>query len=130
MQSLVRLAVSLILLTSVLASAYHNNAKLRRDGVLNLYPFPRVGRAGRHTWQVPLPPSEMYLEYEPLEKRQLYAFPRVGRGDPSLFRDALRSETQMPKRRGGVSENTGMWFGPRIGRSFKSEDDERKQRPQ
>ncbi|XP_060806368.1 CAPA peptides [Amyelois transitella] len=123
MQSIVRVAVCLILLTSVLASAYHNSAKLRRDGVLNLYPFPRVGRASRHTWQVPLPPSEMYLEYEPLEKRQLYAFPRVGRGDPSLFQDALRSDMQLPKRR-GVSDNNGMWFGPRVGRSFKSEDDD------
>lgn len=36
-----------------------SNIKLRRDGVLNLYPFPRVGRASRNTWQ--LPKNDLYL---------------------------------------------------------------------
>ncbi|XP_026751724.1 CAPA peptides-like [Galleria mellonella] len=117
MQSSVRLVAALVLLTSALASAYHNSAKLRRDGVLNLYPFPRVGRANRHTWQVPH--NEMYLDYEPIEKRQLYAFPRVGRSDLSLLREPVAEPLHVRR-----SDTNGMWFGPRVGRSFKSEDDD------
>lgn len=85
------------------------------------------------------------IEYEPEQKRQLYAFPRVGRselplGEPiaSPARRAVeqggmwfgprvgRSEPihqdfqPMPVRR---HDQPGMWFGPRLGRSFKSEDD-------
>ncbi|KAI8440914.1 hypothetical protein MSG28_009212 [Choristoneura fumiferana] len=50
MQSITRIAVSMFLV-----------AKLRRDGILNLYPFPRVGRASAQTWQVPL--NDFYLDY-------------------------------------------------------------------
>ncbi|KAL0879505.1 hypothetical protein ABMA27_003248 [Loxostege sticticalis] len=95
-----------------------SSAKLRRDGVLNLYPFPRVGRASRHTWQVPV--NDLYLDYEPAEKRQLYAFPRVGRSDMSLLREPY-AEVQVPAKR---TDNPGMWFGPRLGRSFKSDEDD------
>ncbi|KAF9804339.1 hypothetical protein SFRURICE_011954, partial [Spodoptera frugiperda] len=97
-----------------------SSAKLRRDGVLNLYPFPRVGRASRNTWQLPL--NDLYLEYEPstMEKRQLYAFPRVGRSDLSLSRVDSHEFQPTAVRR---TESPGMWFGPRLGRSFKSDDD-------
>ncbi|CAB3232154.1 unnamed protein product [Arctia plantaginis] len=120
MQSTMRIVISVFLFTSVIASTYHSNAKLRRDGVLNLYPFPRVGRASRNTWQLPL--NDLYLEYEPAEKRQLYAFPRVGRSDLGLVRgESPHDFAPMPVRR---TENPGMWFGPRLGRSFKSDDDD------
>ncbi|PZC81310.1 hypothetical protein B5X24_HaOG212922 [Helicoverpa armigera] len=120
MQPSMRIIVSMALLASTLASAYHSSAKLRRDGVLNLYPFPRVGRASRNTWQLPL--NDLYLEYEPsAEKRQLYAFPRVGRSDLSLSRPDSHEFQPMAVRR---TESPGMWFGPRLGRSFKSDDDE------
>ncbi|XP_075982182.1 cardio acceleratory peptide capability [Anticarsia gemmatalis] len=120
MQPTMRIFVSLFLFSSALASAYHSSVKLRRDGVLNLYPFPRVGRASRNTWQLPL--NDLYLEYEPSEKRQLYAFPRVGRSDLSLVRGEPAHEyAPMPVRR---TESPGMWFGPRLGRSFKSDDDD------
>ncbi|KAJ8720941.1 hypothetical protein PYW08_006406 [Mythimna loreyi] len=118
MQPAMRIIVSMALLASAIASTYHSNAKLRRDGVLNLYPFPRVGRASRNTWQLPL--NDMYLEYEPIEKRQLYAFPRVGR-DLSMSRADSHEFQPMPLRR---TESPGMWFGPRLGRAFKSDDDE------
>ncbi|KAG6440347.1 CAPA peptides [Manduca sexta] len=121
MQSAVRLVVCLFLLSSVLGGSYQSGPKLRRDGVLNLYPFPRVGRASHHTWQIPI--NDLYLEYDPVDKRQLYAFPRVGRSELSLLRpeqhlDALQP---VPARR---TEGPGMWFGPRLGRSFKSDEDE------
>ncbi|KAH9644430.1 hypothetical protein HF086_000681 [Spodoptera exigua] len=61
MQPTMRIVVSMVLLASALASAYHSSAKLRRDGVLNLYPFPRVGRASRNTWQLPL--NDLYLDF-------------------------------------------------------------------
>ncbi|KAI5639803.1 hypothetical protein NE865_07703 [Phthorimaea operculella] len=99
----------------------YNGAKLRRDGVLNLYPFPRVGRAGPRSWQVPV--SDFFIEeYEPMDKRQLYAFPRVGRAESSL-RDLLQSDQLQasPIRR---SDSPGMWFGPRLGRAVKSSEDE------
>ncbi|XP_028170904.1 CAPA peptides [Ostrinia furnacalis] len=118
MQPSFRIVVSLVLLYSAMATAYHSSAKLRRDGVLNLYPFPRVGRASRHTWQVPI--NDLYLDYEPVEKRQLYAFPRVGRDMPSL-RDPYAEHIQAPVKR---TDNPGMWFGPRLGRSFKSDEDD------
>ncbi|KAJ8728667.1 hypothetical protein PYW07_006363 [Mythimna separata] len=120
MQPTMRIIVSMALLASAIASAYHSSAKLRRDGVLNLYPFPRVGRASRNTWQLPL--NDLYLEYEPtVEKRQLYAFPRVGR-DLSMSRPDSHEFQPMPLRR---TESPGMWFGPRLGRGgFKSDDDE------
>ncbi|XP_022823728.1 cardio acceleratory peptide 2b isoform X2 [Spodoptera litura] len=121
MQPTMRIVVSMVLLASALASAYHSSAKLRRDGVLNLYPFPRVGRASRNTWQLPL--NDLYLEYEPstMEKRQLYAFPRVGRSDLSLSRVDSHEFQPTAVRR---TDSPGMWFGPRLGRSFKSDDDE------
>lgn len=58
-------------------------------------------------------------DYEPAEKRQLYAFPRVGRSDMSLLREPY-AEVQVPAKR---TDNPGMWFGPRLGRSFKSDED-------
>ncbi|XP_050355744.1 CAPA peptides [Nymphalis io] len=133
MQSLARLCLSVLLLASVVASSYHSSAKLRRDGVLNLYPFPRVGRASHRTWQVPI---KDLLDADQI-KRQLYAFPRVGRNDP------LRSDVQLAPlenilfgrrnpfvKRQVLSEpqaekdSTGMWFGPRLGRAYKREEDD------
>ncbi|KAL4713477.1 hypothetical protein ACJJTC_010462 [Scirpophaga incertulas] len=111
MKSPLKIITCTILLFSVIASAYHSSAKLRRDGVLNLYPFPRVGRASRHTWQVPI--DNMYIEYEPATKRQLYAFPRVGRSNPALLRDGTAQ---------AHAEDPGMWFGPRLGRSYKTDE--------
>ncbi|XP_026491861.1 CAPA peptides [Vanessa tameamea] len=133
MQSVARLCFSVILLASIVASSYHSSAKLRRDGVLNLYPFPRVGRASHRTWQVPI---NDLLDADQI-KRQLYAFPRVGRIDP------LRSEVQLSPlenmllgRRNpfvkrqifsepqAETDSTAMWFGPRLGRAYKREEDD------
>ncbi|XP_049878841.1 CAPA peptides [Pectinophora gossypiella] len=162
MQFAARIIVSIFVLTSALATAYHNSAKLRRDGVLNLYPFPRVGRANHRTWEVPV--NDFYLEdYEPVQKRQMYAFPRVGRSDPHDFQSVRHPDTAMwygPKLQRIVSEyepiekrqlyafprvgrdardslrpdqmqspirrtdSPGMWFGPRLGRSVKTDDDD------
>ncbi|XP_026318151.1 CAPA peptides-like [Hyposmocoma kahamanoa] len=122
MQSAARIAVSVFLLSSALVSASHNGAKLRRDGILNLYPFPRVGRS-HHTWQVPL--NDFILgEYEPEAKRQLYAFPRVGRSESSMIHpEPFRADQQQSVaiRR---TDSPGMWFGPRLGRAFKSDEDD------
>ncbi|XP_023941611.1 CAPA peptides [Bicyclus anynana] len=131
MQSSTRYVLSIILLSTVVGSSYHSSTKLRRDGVLNLYPFPRVGRANPRTWEI----SDMLLNQTPL-KRQLYAFPRVGRSggletmspqleellfgrrNPFVKRQSLEQMEQMESK-----DTPGMWFGPRLGRGFRSEDD-------
>ncbi|XP_034836416.1 CAPA peptides [Maniola hyperantus] len=128
MQCTTRYALSILLLSSVVSSSYHSSAKLRRDGVLNLYPFPRVGRAGSRTWQFDDP--------API-KRQLYAFPRVGRSEqshpdyqlsPQLEELLFGRQNPFVKRQSFKQmegkDTSGMWFGPRLGRSFKSEDDD------
>ncbi|GBP12543.1 hypothetical protein EVAR_10214_1 [Eumeta japonica] len=114
-----------------------SSVKLRRDGVLNLYPFPRVGRSSHRTWEVPI--NDLYIDYKPAQKRQLYAFPRVGRGDvlyqmPEKYlspdnRYQLRGLEELPlpdyrghgyaKRESESTDKTSMWFGPRLGRSQK-----------
>ncbi|KPI98188.1 Cardio acceleratory peptide 2b [Papilio xuthus] len=138
MQSTARIALSICVLVSAVTTASSSSAKLRRDGVLNLYPFPRVGRA-HHTWQVPI--NDQYLDSELASKRQLYAFPRVGRSDfgyldqSNLNRINLRLEELLlgqqllgqPRsndyvKRESESTSSGMWFGPRVGRSFNNDD--------
>ncbi|XP_068622912.1 CAPA peptides [Battus philenor] len=132
MQSFTRVAVSVCILISALATVSCSSVKLRRDGVLNLYPFPRVGRA-HNTWQVPI--NEGYQDSELAAKRQLYAFPRVGRSnfgyaEPNLSHADFRlaeillgqqRSHEYVKRESNIG-NTGMWFGPRVGRSFSYDD--------
>ncbi|CAG9571861.1 unnamed protein product [Danaus chrysippus] len=119
MQSIAVASLCLFFLTSVVANSYHTSAKLRRDGVLNLYPFPRVGRAS-HTWQLPIKeklPSQSVLDPEST-KRQLYAFPRVGR-DMSVedLYHYIKRQSLEPQ-----SKEVGMWFGPRLGRAYHADD--------
>ncbi|CAH2240366.1 jg17361 [Pararge aegeria aegeria] len=109
-----------------------SSAKLRRDGVLNLYPFPRVGRANSRTWQI----SDMLSNPAPV-KRQLYAFPRVGRSEmnhpdyqmtPQLEELLFGRRNPFVKRESleqmEAKDTPGMWFGPRLGRAFRSEEDD------
>ncbi|XP_045504746.1 CAPA peptides-like [Colias croceus] len=124
MQAAARITLSMFLLVTVV-SASHSGTKLRRDGVLNLYPFPRVGRSSHQTWQIPI---NDLLDQE-IDKRQLYAFPRVGRSYPMQMsprlEDLIFGRNRFVKRESeGASDSTGMWFGPRLGRGFRSEDDE------
>ncbi|CAG5054328.1 unnamed protein product [Parnassius apollo] len=135
MQPTARIALSMCVLISAIEIATSSSTKLRRDGVLNLYPFPRVGRA-HHTWQVPL--NDEYFESELASKRQLYAFPRVGRSDSEhrsepyqhLNRLNVRLQEMMfgqPRshenmKRESESTSGGMWFGPRIGRAYNYDD--------
>lgn len=76
----------------------------------------------------------------PPMKRQLYAFPRVGRSDkphaeyqlsPQLQELLFGSRSPFTKRQSietsadqfNSKDNMAMWFGPRLGRSFPIEDD-------
>ncbi|XP_038218939.1 CAPA peptides [Zerene cesonia] len=125
MQAAARITLSVFLLVTVVSAA-HSGTKLRRDGVLNLYPFPRVGRSSHQTWQIPIND----LLDQDLDKRQLYAFPRVGRSYPVQISPRLEdlifgARNRFVKRKSeGTSDSTGMWFGPRLGRGFRSEDDD------
>ncbi|XP_045453638.1 CAPA peptides-like, partial [Melitaea cinxia] len=119
---------SVVLLASVVAS--HSTKTLRRDGVLHLYPFPRIGRASERTWQVPV---NDYQDHEQV-KRQLYAFPRVGRNglsqsdvqiSPQLENMLYERRNNFDKRESKLTSNQqGMWFGPRLGRAYKKEIDD------
>ncbi|CAH2087910.1 unnamed protein product [Euphydryas editha] len=102
---------------------------LHHDGVLHLYPFPRIGRASERTWQVPVNDNRDQRHV----KRQLYAFPRVGRSEPSQFDFQLSPQLEnmlferhnaFVKRESELSEQPGMWFGPRLGRAYKKEIDD------
>ncbi|CAK1589058.1 unnamed protein product [Parnassius mnemosyne] len=135
MQRTAKIALSMCILISAIATATSSSTKLRRDGVLNLYPFPRVGRA-HHTWQVPI--NDEYFELA--SKRQLYAFPRVGRSDsnsehsPEPYQPLNRLNVRLEEmlfgqprsnlnmKRESESTSGGMWFGPRVGRSYKYDD--------
>ncbi|VVD00150.1 unnamed protein product, partial [Leptidea sinapis] len=123
MESAVRITISVLLLAIVNAHVSHSGTKLRRDGVLNLYPFPRVGRS-HQTWQIP---TDDLLDRD-IDKRQLYAFPRVGRSDlrgvhlPPRLEEMLLRSHGFVKRESESESDTGMWFGPRLGRGIRSED--------
>ncbi|CAH4034895.1 CAPA peptides-like [Pieris brassicae] len=125
MQSTPRIIISMFLIATVIAGSSHSGTKLRRDGVLNLYPFPRVGRSSHQTWQIPIHD----LLDQDLHKRQLYAFPRVGRSypiqiSPSKLEEILFGRSHgFAKRESESTDSTGMWFGPRLGRGFRSEDE-------
>ncbi|CAK1542576.1 unnamed protein product [Leptosia nina] len=122
MQSSAKFTISMFLIATAVATS-HSGTKLRRDGVLNLYPFPRVGRSSHQSWQIPM--NDLLDE----DKRQLYAFPRVGRSYPMQMSPARLEELLFGRNRGFVkresesTDSTGMWFGPRLGRAFRSEDD-------
>lgn len=66
---------------------------------------------------------------EGMDKRQLYAFPRVGRSYPVQMSQAKLADLLFGGSRGFVkrasesTDSTGMWFGPRLGRGFRGEDD-------
>ncbi|CAH2055752.1 unnamed protein product, partial [Iphiclides podalirius] len=130
MQSAGKIAFSMCVLISAVATASTGSAKLRRDGVLNLYPFPRVGRA-HDTWQVPINDDSLDVDFA--SKRQLYVFPRVGRseygGRPDLnglnlrLAEILLGQPRSHEYVKRESESNGMWFGPRVGRSFSYNDD-------
>ncbi|KAJ0172624.1 hypothetical protein K1T71_011763 [Dendrolimus kikuchii] len=123
MHSILKIVVSMFLLSSVVASTYQGSAKLRRDGILNLYPFPRVGRATHRTWQLPF--NDAYLDSDQIKRSSLVPFPRIGRRDLSMLRpEPLHTDQNPPTGVRRTGDSPGMWFGPRLGRSFQSEEDD------
>lgn len=77
----------------------------------------------------------MLPEYKPSQKRQLYAFPRVGRSEgvfrmpshvPMTLEQLLLEHSRTHENSKRATEiksekDPGMWFGPRLGRSFKQD---------
>ncbi|XP_041969791.1 CAPA peptides-like [Aricia agestis] len=117
MQFVAKISLSLFLLTSAVTSSYLNSVKFRRDGIAYVNPYPRIGRSSGQTWLVPIKGE---FTGEELSKRLMHAFPRIGRR--SMPRQAdLVDMLQETKRE---SSEEGMWFGPRLGRSFRGDDDD------
>uniref|UniRef100_A0A182SVY1 Pyrokinin n=1 Tax=Anopheles maculatus TaxID=74869 RepID=A0A182SVY1_9DIPT len=110
----------------------------KRGPTVGLFAFPRVGRSDPEVtldWEssamLPLETGEDYEDYPMKEmKRQgLVPFPRVGRsGKSELAMAAARywqaahnlqqqqQQQSIVKRAGGSGANSGMWFGPRLGK--------------
>lgn len=133
------------LLTAVIFSstaADVEQSKTRRGGggTAGLFAFPRVGRSdtslSRQTggYDNLFPTSyEEYDEYpkvSEMKRANLIAFPRVGRSDAQLRNWARMAALQQSlDKRTAPSANSGLWFGPRLGRIQKrstKDDDEHK----
>ncbi|XP_050072880.1 cardio acceleratory peptide 2b [Anopheles maculipalpis] len=135
--------VALVLLGATLqqcqaeASEFETNGRINKRGpTVGLFAFPRVGRSDPEMtldWEssamLPLETGEDYEDYPMKEmKRQgLVPFPRVGRsGKSELAMAAARywqaahnlqqQQQSIVKRAGGSGANSGMWFGPRLGK--------------
>ncbi|XP_021696183.1 cardio acceleratory peptide 2b isoform X3 [Aedes aegypti] len=102
----------------------------KRGPTVGLFAFPRVGRSDPDLleWSdaaavaaaLPLELADDYEDYPIREaKRQgLVPFPRVGRSGMNAAR-FYWPKTMMPqqqKRAGNSGANSGMWFGPRLGK--------------
>ncbi|XP_053678062.1 cardio acceleratory peptide 2b-like [Anopheles nili] len=123
---------------------FESGARVSKRGpTVGLFAFPRVGRSDPEMsldWEssamMPLDAADDYDDYQMKEvKRQgLVPFPRVGRSGKSdlavaaaRYWQAARSLQQQQqqqmltpqgvvKRAGGSGANSGMWFGPRLGK--------------
>ncbi|XP_062545149.1 cardio acceleratory peptide 2b [Armigeres subalbatus] len=101
------------------------DARHKRGPTGGLFAFPRVGRSDPDLFQwgdVQSLPLEDYEDYPIREsKRQgLVPFPRVGRAaqNPAFFYWpwAMTASGQLQKRASNSGANSGMWFGPRLGK--------------
>ncbi|XP_055906496.1 cardio acceleratory peptide 2b [Eupeodes corollae] len=132
------------LLTALLfssSSAEVEQSKTRRGGggTAGLFAFPRVGRSDPSLSEQTggydnlFPASyEEYDEYpkiSEMKRAKMVAFPRVGRSDSQLRNWARMAALQQSlDKRTAPSANSGLWFGPRLGRIQKRSimDDEHK----
>lgn len=68
----------------------------------------------------PILPDTDFPKMEWKRNQGLVPFPRVGRSDNQLRRwSKLAMQQDMDKRTGVASANSGLWFGPRLGRIQK-----------
>ncbi|XP_065082411.1 cardio acceleratory peptide 2b-like isoform X2 [Ochlerotatus camptorhynchus] len=100
----------------------------KRGPTVGLFAFPRVGRsdpdllewgdAAAAAASLPLELADDYEDYPIREsKRQgLVPFPRVGRAGANPARYYYWPKTVQQKRAGNSGANSGMWFGPRLGK--------------
>ncbi|XP_052861287.1 cardio acceleratory peptide 2b [Anopheles cruzii] len=139
-------SVALVLLAVHFCRAeveFDGSVRSKRGPTVGLFAFPRVGRSDPDVgfdWDASGPVDVSGDDYDdyPLKeiKRQgLVPFPRVGRAGkqdpPSGYWQVARSLQQqhhhhqqllqpppqpMLKRAGGSGANSGMWFGPRLGK--------------
>ncbi|XP_058821922.1 cardio acceleratory peptide 2b [Topomyia yanbarensis] len=93
----------------------------KRGPTVGLFAFPRVGRPDPDLleWGNSALPAELADDYEDypireLKRQGMVAYPRVGRSGSNVARYWPKSMQQ--KRAGNSGANSGMWFGPRLGK--------------
>ncbi|XP_029707893.2 cardio acceleratory peptide 2b isoform X1 [Aedes albopictus] len=113
-------------------SSIADGGRHKRGPTVGLFAFPRVGRSDPDLleWSdaaavaaaLPLELADDYEDYPIREaKRQgLVPFPRVGRSGSGVSNAARfywpKTMMQLQKRAGNSGANSGMWFGPRLGK--------------
>uniref|UniRef100_A0A182W587 Pyrokinin n=1 Tax=Anopheles minimus TaxID=112268 RepID=A0A182W587_9DIPT len=133
---LVLLVATLLQLCQAEAPEFEAGGRISKRGpTVGLFAFPRVGRSDPEMaldWEssamLPMETADDYEDYPMKEmKRQgLVPFPRVGRSGKSELAMAaarywqaarnLQQQQSIVKRAGGSGANSGMWFGPRLGK--------------
>lgn len=106
----------------------------KRGPTVGLFAFPRVGRSDPELleWSdaaAAAAASELAEDYDdyPIResKRQgLVPFPRVGRAGPNPARYYYWPKMVQQKRAGNSGANSGMWFGPRLGKRANAASNE------
>lgn len=122
------LVIAILSFNSCSAADELEQIKPRRGGTVGLFAFPRVGRSDASLFSYKgygagLNSYEEYDDFPKMEWKRnqgLVPFPRVGRSDNQLRRwSKLAMQQDMDKRTGVASANSGLWFGPRLGRIQK-----------
>lgn len=120
---LVQVSMCLLLITLAQAGGLGLSKGPKRSRVSSsgLMPFPRVGRSGSMSWE--MEPNDFH---DDLKRSKLMQFPRVGRASYNPYSNEEDYDMNMYKRAGGVpgsgNKNSGLWFGPRLGRLQKRSD--------
>lgn len=122
--------LTIVILCSASADVEQSKTRRGGGGTAGLFAFPRVGRSDPNLsgqtggYDNLFPTSyEEYDEYpkiSEIKRANLIAFPRVGRSDNQLRNWARMAALQQSlDKRTAPSANSGLWFGPRLGRIQK-----------
>lgn len=121
---LVQVCACLLLINMAQAGGLGLSKGPKRSRIANsgLMPFPRVGRSDSVSWE--MDPND-YM-HDDMKRSKFMQFPRVGRTSYNPYSSDEENDFSLEKRAGGVpsggNKNSGLWFGPRLGRLHKRSD--------